>query len=253
MLILYGATVVMGLVALSTVFLKDVRAFLVLALLAVGMFVAFRKMGYLEYLAVDKIAGYFYDLGDLMGVTSQRRTFLDRQIDINGAPDYEALWYHTKSALELLKIDRAEIRVNGQVWCMEADRGRETLEGKGREEGVREGIVREAAAWDGVDERKTNLGRGARKRDLRTCQSCDMVSSATAVLERPVEQPLNRGRRLVLSLPLANGDGKKTYGILYLEKDVVRDPLAPFTLRRVEHLRRSLTATLKRLDHQNRG
>ena len=42
----------------------------------------------------------------------------------------------------------------------------------------------------------------------------------------------------------------KNYGTLYLEKDVVRDPLKPFTLRRVEHLRRSLVAALKRLDEK---
>ena len=54
--------------------------------------------------------------------------------------------------------------------------------------------------------------------------------------------------RLTIHLPLVNGT--KNYGTLYLEKDVVRDPLKPFTLRRVEHLRRSLVAALKRLDEK---
>jgi CopG family transcriptional regulator / antitoxin EndoAI len=56
--------------------------------------------------------------------------------------------------------------------------------------------------------------------------------------------------RLTIHLPLVNGS--KNYYTLYLEKDVVRDPLKPFTLRRVEHLRSSLVATLKRLDEKNR-
>ena len=51
--------------------------------------------------------------------------------------------------------------------------------------------------------------------------------------------------RLTIHLPLVNGT--KNYGTLYLEKDVVSDPLKPFILRRVEHLRRSLVAALKRL------
>ena len=118
-LIMYGATVVLGLLALGTVFLKDFHAFLVLGVLAGGMFLAFRKMGYLEYLAVDKIGGYLYDMGDLMGVTSDRRTFLDRQIEIGHAPDYDSLWQHTTSALELMKIDRAEMRINRRLWTME--------------------------------------------------------------------------------------------------------------------------------------
>lgn len=272
-LILYGATVLMGLVALSTVFLKDVRAFLVLALLAVGMFVAFRKMGYLEYLAVDKIAGYFYDLGDLMGVTSQRRTFLDRQIDINGAPDYEALWYHTKSALELLKIDRAEIRVNGGVWKMGqgcggsddvGDSGDHTASrdaadvcenGSGTAGGAlgdhRHMNMNDNGRIDRVgfnDQRIKDLGRSARRNELRTCNSCGLGPGSLRK-EMAVGNG-NCGRYLILSLPLVNGDGKKNYGTLYLEKDIVRNPLAPYTLRRMEHLRRSLTAALKRMEKQ---
>ena len=54
--------------------------------------------------------------------------------------------------------------------------------------------------------------------------------------------------RLTIHLPLVNGS--KNYYTLYLEKDVVRDSLKPFTLRRVEHLRSSLVATLKRLDEK---
>lgn len=56
--------------------------------------------------------------------------------------------------------------------------------------------------------------------------------------------------RLAIHLPLANGT--KNYGTLYLEKDVVRDPLKSFTLRRVEHLRRSLAAALERLDEKGK-
>jgi UDP-GlcNAc:undecaprenyl-phosphate GlcNAc-1-phosphate transferase len=193
-LIMYGATVVLGVAALGTVFIKDFYAFLVLAVLAVGIFLAFRKMGYLEYLAVDKIGGYLYDMGDLMGVTSDRRTFLDRQIEIAGAPDYDALWQHTTSAMELLKIDRAEMRINGCLWSMEK-------------------------------------GGTAPDSFVPSCGP-----------EKP--------GRLTIHLPLVNGT--KNYGTLYLEKDVVRDPLKLFTLRRVEHLRRSLVAALKRLDEKGK-
>jgi hypothetical protein len=51
-----------------------------------------------------------------------------------------------------------------------------------------------------------------------------------------------------MRLPLVGENGKRNYGTLYLEKDIARDPLAPFTLRRIEHLRRSLVSALKRLD-----
>ncbi len=284
-LILYAVTVILGLVALGSVFVKDYQASLVLAALAVGMFWAFRKMGYLEYLAVDKIGGYLYDMGDLMGVTSHRRTFLDRQIEMDSAPDYEALWHHTMSALELLKIDRAEMRINGGVWTMEKgrgnggigdtgggisagvgsggkdDSGRRFRGGGGREgdnigrsgkKGVNDqpetaSISGENHIGGDVDERKRNLGRAARRDELRTCNSCDMRHGNLRASGAAGNG--QRGRYLILSMPLVNGDGRKSYGILYLEKDVARDPLAPFTLRRMEHLRRSLTTALKRLEN----
>lgn len=120
-LILYGATVLFGLVVLGTVFIRDLGAAVILAVLAVGVIWIFRRMGYLEYLAADKIGGYFYDMGDLMGVTSHRRTFLDRQIEMEYAHDNDALWQHVVSALELLKMDRAEMRINGHLWTMGAE------------------------------------------------------------------------------------------------------------------------------------
>jgi len=266
--ILYGATAVMGLVALVTVFVKDFQASVVLLLLAVGMIWAFRKMGYLEYLAVDKIGGYLYDMGDLMGVTSQRRTFLDRQIEMDGARDFEALWHHTISALDLLKIDRAEMRINGSVWTMEregggaarGDAGRDKVDGAGGGSitSVRpcdcdgtgnSGHGEESGGSSGfTDERRRNLGRDARRDLLRTCNSCDLGADRAASGSAAVNG--NRGRNLVISLPLVNGEGRKNYGTLYLEKDVTSDPLAPYTLRRMEHLRRTLTAALKRLEKQ---
>jgi len=298
-LLLYGATVLLGGLALSTVFVKDYKAFVFLALLGVGLFWAFRKIGYLEYLAVDKIGGYLYDMGDLMGVTSQRRTFLDRQIEIDGAQDYETLWQHTLSALELLKIDQAELRINGRVWTTTTSGG-QTSEGQvfkisvfpeaandtsgngeyragsaagGDECGGGQREAGNAAVGDGgcevgsggddidggggqgeirgngrilVDERRQNLGRAARRDFVRTCTSCDL--GGVRAVRGTAAASDNRGRNLVISLPLVNGDGRKCYGILYLEKDITRDPLAPFTLRRMEHLRRSLTAALKRLE-----
>ena len=263
-LVLYGATVILGLTALGTVFVKDFNAFLVLALLGAGVYWAIRKIGYLEYLAVDKIGGYLYDMGDLMGVTSHRRTFLDRQIEIEEAQDYETLWQHTLSALKLLKIDQAEMRINGQgksggqVFKIsvlpEATKENANEAAKGAAHGSAGRnfggqvfkISKNGSGVDFVDERRQNLGRAARRDFLRTCTSCDLGSYRAAARTAAING--NGGHNLVVSLPLVNGDGRKCYGILYLEKDVVNDPLAPFTLRRLEHLRRSLTAALKRLE-----
>ena len=51
---------------------------------------------------------------------------------------------------------------------------------------------------------------------------------------------------LKLELPLLANE-EKSYGTLSLIKDLKRDPINPYTLRRVEHLRRTIMGTLQRL------
>ena len=51
---------------------------------------------------------------------------------------------------------------------------------------------------------------------------------------------------LKLELPLL-AENNKNYGTLWLIKDLKRDPISHYTLRRVENLRRTVIATLKKL------
>jgi UDP-GlcNAc:undecaprenyl-phosphate GlcNAc-1-phosphate transferase len=48
-------------------------------------------MGYLEYLAVDKISGWFRDISDEVGLSRDRRTFLNLQMNRQAA-DMDELW-----------------------------------------------------------------------------------------------------------------------------------------------------------------
>ncbi|MBW2115859.1 MAG: hypothetical protein JRH04_13750 [Deltaproteobacteria bacterium] len=50
---------------------------------------------------------------------------------------------------------------------------------------------------------------------------------------------------LKLELPLL-AEENKTYGTLWLIKDLKRDSISHYTLRRVEHLRRTLITTLQK-------
>lgn len=47
---------------------------------------------------------------------------------------------------------------------------------------------------------------------------------------------------LSIELPLA--DEKQSYGTLFLKKDIIADPISHYTLRRIEHLRRSIVGKL---------
>jgi UDP-GlcNAc:undecaprenyl-phosphate GlcNAc-1-phosphate transferase len=64
---------------------------------------------------------------------------------------------------------------------------------------------------------------------------------------------LKRKTLMKIELPLTPDDGHRasdqhgTYGTLWLVKDVRRDPLSHYTLRRIEHLRRTVIKTIEKI------
>jgi UDP-GlcNAc:undecaprenyl-phosphate GlcNAc-1-phosphate transferase len=120
-LLLYGATIFLGIFSLLLVNAQERRAAIVLVATGACIFIAIHKLGYLEYIAVDKILGYLHDITDVMGLRKERRSFLSHQIEIEEAADIDELWTKLVETLILLKIDQAEIRFNkarskGYVW-----------------------------------------------------------------------------------------------------------------------------------------
>ncbi len=191
-LLLYAAAIFLGFFALTLVNAQDQTFAFILLLLGVGLAIGIHKLGYLEYLAVDKVFGYLQDVTDVMGLNKERRTFLNHQIAINEAKNIEELWERIVEALELLRIDQAEISFNG--FFIDLPRVRK---------------------WRGRD-----MGE-------------------TGNIEYSV---------LSLDLPLS--DAVRSYGTLHLRKDLVFDPVSPYTLRRIEHLRRSVVGKLRLLDEK---
>ena len=196
-LLLYGANILLGLFAILLVEAHDRNATLILLVLGVSMIVGIRKLGYLDYLAVDKMMGYVQDVTDVMGLSKDRRTFLDRQITIAEAADIEQLWDGIIDALDLLRIDTAEIRFDGL--CCAAGK--------------------DYYCWQG----------GATTNLFGSCRE---------------------NRFLSINLPLA--DEQKSYGTLYLAKDIIVDPISHYTLRRMEHLRRSIVHKLAVFDERGK-
>jgi len=154
------------------------------------MFFSIRKLGYLEYLASDKIIGYLHDVTDVMGLKKERRTFLNHQIAINDARNPEEMWLRITDALDLLKFDRAEMCFNGNCRTF-------------RQNGKFEWCIRDVCL--------------------------DRLGSEFRVLH--------------LDLPLASDI--ESFGTLHLYKDIMADPISHYTIRRIEHLRRSIVRKLK--------
>jgi len=114
-LIIYMLTVGLCLSAVIMVNIRDERAGLFLIILGTGAIVFIRKLGYFEYVASDKVYGWFKDFVDETGLSRERRSFLSLQIDMARAADFDDLWIIFRRAMEILDFDLAELVLDPKI------------------------------------------------------------------------------------------------------------------------------------------
>ena len=120
-LVLYGFTVFMGAVALLMVHARDERSALLLLLVGATIIFGIRKLGYLEYLAMDKLLGWVNDISDDMGFKRDRRTFLACQIEISHSQDLDEFWQKVVEAARFLNLDYMEFKLGPREFFTEAE------------------------------------------------------------------------------------------------------------------------------------
>jgi len=197
-LMIYGATIFLGAIALLLVFVKDQHAAFVLVLPGALVFLAVKKLGYLEYLAADKVWGWLKDLTDEAGLSNERRSFLNIQMQIMRSESPEELWENICIAVDRLDFDFTELHLAENPSC-----GREPRMVWGRQDG------------------------GLPEHPEQECQ-------------------------FKLEMPLMKDD-RSCYGMMWLVKDLRRGNISHYTLRRVEHLRRTVIGVLKKLEEKEKG
>jgi UDP-GlcNAc:undecaprenyl-phosphate/decaprenyl-phosphate GlcNAc-1-phosphate transferase len=203
-LLMYCATVTLGILALGLVGTRSELHAYILSMLAVTVFVCIRKLGYFEYIKMDEVVGYIRDVADGMGLKKDKRIFLNQQVTINFSQNHEEMWSRIVEALQFLRIDCAELYLP---------------EGPASANGNGEGGEVSRYSW---------------------CNP-DLLS------------PLDAHDDRVLSINLPLTDNEKSYGRLILKKDLIHDWNSHYTLRRVEHLRRSIVRRLKAFEGEARG
>ncbi|MFC1488279.1 MraY family glycosyltransferase [Thermodesulfobacteriota bacterium] len=191
---IYAITLVLCILAILTVNIQDERAGLFLIILGAGAIFFIRQLGYFEYIASDKIYGWFKDLTDEAGFSRDRRSFLSIQIDIGKSEDIGELWQNVTLALKMLEFDMAEINLIS-------------------EDPSKMGLLKH---W--------SWSREEFEKGFDVCNEC----------------------LLKLELPLMD-NGNKNLGTFWLIKDLRRDSISHYTLRRVEHLRRTVMGALAKL------
>ncbi len=219
-LLLYAATITLGLFSLALVRIRNELHAYILLMLAITVFIFIRKLGYLHYVCMDKVMCYFRDVADELGINKERRTFLNQQIAINDSRNCAEMWDRIVDALQFLQFDYAEIHL------VPIRQDSENGNGNGKAAHRREA---EANRHQG----KKGNGKQAA---ARTWHGTGL----------DLETDMGDDKFLTINLPLISSG--KSYGRLILKKNLMRDWNSHYTLRRVEHLRRSIVRKLKEFE-----
>jgi len=236
--VLYGISCVLCILAVILVNLRNEQAGLFLILIGVGAVIFVRKLGYFEYFAADKIYGWLRDMTDATGLSHERRSFLNLQMDMAASKNLEGLWTNVVRAMEMLKFDVAEMALNRLE-------GGEAQRSKPMADGWKTGIRERGNATMRSPVGYPSLTFGIQGHEHALIQT-SAAGGWQAMWVRPGfdrERDLCGESLLKLELPLIGEDGENL-GTLWLVKDLKQETVTHFTLRRVEHLRRTLIAAL---------
>jgi len=234
-LIIYCISCALCVLAIILITLRNEMVSLLLVVLGAGVLIIVRKMGYLEYFAVDKVYGWFRDMSDVAGLTQGRRTFLSLQIEISNSRNLESLWGNVCRALEIMHFDRGELHLLEKE---KTDKGGKVAYAGAERRRAGDGACANAA--DGGPGRAQGLEDGFKS--VLYCPSPGLVWVRGHHRRR--EDVLSDGM-MRIEFPLVAGNPAKAR--LVLIKDLSLEPIQPFTLRRVESLRLSVAIAMNKL------
>lgn len=223
-LLIYGVSFVLCVAAITVINYRDEMAALLLVILGAGALIIVRKLGYIEYFAVDKLYGWLRDISEASGLSRDRRSFLSLQIEMDRSRSMEELWENICMALDRMQFDRGEMHFFNSTSTSAAER---------------------ASAYDGRDRRK-----GMQNHDsngtwvIQEKNGSGYVRVWVRGHHRRREDIQSNGM-LRVEIPL--GAGNPAASKLVLIKDLTQEPVHPNTLRRIEYLRRSVTGAMRRL------
>lgn len=217
-LVLYGVSAVLALAALFLVNIRSEQSGFIFLFLGLAAIVFVRKLGYFEYLALDKLFGWLHDITDVSGFTHSRRAFLGLEINIRESRTLDEMWRHACTAMEMKRFQRGYLVLNGQTPPTVPPDGGVHLHA------VAEGEAKIAGQriWHYITKNKKD------------------------------QHQIPRELKFEMTLPLLTKHNI-SLGILYLIRDLQKDPLTTQTMRRIESLRRSLVIAIEKLETANKN
>ncbi|MDL1961523.1 MAG: undecaprenyl/decaprenyl-phosphate alpha-N-acetylglucosaminyl 1-phosphate transferase [Deltaproteobacteria bacterium] len=220
-LTIYGISLFLCLLAVITVNFRDEQAGFFLIVLGAGSVISVKRLGYFEYITHDKINGWFKDIADEAGISHDRRSFLSLQFEIGKSKSFEELRQNIIRALEVLEFDYAAFYLNNGA------------KNKGST-----GQLEISSIRNPLERRKTPAHRAS----VSTREEPPAWDWARGPFNGKEDTP--RCFLFRLELPLSGAENAN-FGSLVLLKDLKQNSLSHYTLRRVEHLRRTIINTLE--------
>ncbi len=201
-LLIYGVTIILGVGAIALVHAQNDAAALILFVLGIGVIFLTRYLGVADVFTMRRMLNWVQDVSDEAGVSHDRRSFFNHQVQISKASDLDSLWAAVSRSLASLDFDCAEFCFFGS---------------------------------------QPSSGTNVKQQIFNWHRSDDFDSTI-----------LTRSCLLKIELPLHCIDKteRQSFGTLLLIKDMSKDPASHYTLKRVEHLRRTMVASLMKLDIQ---
>ena len=219
-ILIYGVTAALCLLSLAISNMQSFQAGLFLIAIGVCAMLFIRKLGYMDYIASDKVIGWLQDIGDVSGFSHDRRSFLNLQIAIGESSDMTDFWQNVCHALERLRFDYAVMILQRDHSIAESH---ETA-GDPPSEKVAPDVPCDPVKM--IEETPFSWVRDGVEVPFTSCNPCVFK----------------------LELPLINPRSDCGFCILWVEKNIRQDPISHYTLRRVEHLRRSMIGVLENFD-----
>jgi len=214
-LVLYAVTLYISGCGLVFLKIRDERAFLLLMVLGLCALVGIAKLGYFRHYDMKAIVPWLNGIGDEVGLTRDRRSFFDIQVKIGSARTFCELWPHLEKALEMLGFMTCALYLQK----VHKPRPRHTGE--------------------------LAVARNERRTTPALYASVAMRQSPPEWLwSNPHEEMDEHNRSLFrVEMDLQDDEGM-TYGTLLLVKNQEVSPVTHYTLKRVEHLKRSIVKAL---------
>lgn len=224
--IIYGISLILCATAIIIVNIRNDVAGLLLIILAASSVIIMLKLGYMEYLTIDKIYGWLVDVVDVSGLSQKRRSFLNLQLEIDRSANEEELWDNICRAIEVLRFDRAE-------WLSNAENHHDTAG---------------TTNYSGIDKRTAKSENPGSNTQifLHTSQDGNRARRIWTRGHYRREEDVRQHYLLKIELPLSDCKSEIVETLLLI-KDIKREPLSAYTLRRVEHLRRAIASSLNKI------